>query len=68
MPVMSLSGSVYNKTILLFSLSENQVVFANSVDPDDMSPYAEFHLALHCLQKYALIAGVGYKRQSNHQF
>ena len=32
MPVMSLSGSVYNKTILLFSLSENQVVFTNSGD------------------------------------
>ena len=54
MPVMSLSGSVYNKTILLFSLSENQLVFTNSVYPDDMSHYAEFHLALHCLQKYAL--------------
>ena len=48
MPVMSLSGSVYNKTTLLFSLSENQLVFTNSVDPYDMSHYAEFHLALHC--------------------
>ena len=47
------------KTILLFSLFEN---------PDDMSHYAEFPLALHCLQKYALNAGVGYKRQNNHQF
>ena len=37
--------------ILLFSFSDNQVVFTNSVDPDDMSYYAEFHLSLHCFQK-----------------
>ena len=42
MPVMSLSGSVYIKTILLFSLSENQVVFTNSGDPDDMSHKQNF--------------------------
>ena len=23
-----------------------------SVDPDEMQPYAAFHLGLHCLQKY----------------
>ena len=57
---------LFNKTILLFSLSENQVVFENSVDLVDMSHYAEFPLALHCLQMY--VAGVGYKRQNNHQF
>ena len=50
---INLSIYLYNKTILPFSLSENQVVFTNSVDPDDKSHYAEFHLALHYLQKYA---------------
>ena len=25
---------------------------ANSVDPDEMPPYAAFHLGLHCLPKY----------------
>ena len=55
-PTMSVSDSVYNKTILLqvFSFSENQVVFTNSVDPDEISHYAEFPWALHCLQKYVL--------------
>ena len=42
---------LFNKTILQLFLSENQIVFANSVDPDDMSHYAEFPLALYCLQK-----------------
>ena len=46
MPVMSFSGSVYNKTILLFSLSENQVVFTNSVDPDDL-------MICHIVQNFA---------------
>ena len=26
---------------------------ANSADPDEMPPYAAFHLGLHCLPKYA---------------
>ena len=26
--------------------------FTNSVDPDEMQHYAEFHMDLHCLQKY----------------
>ena len=42
MSVMGLSGSVYIKTILLFYLSENQVVFTNSGDPDDMSHKQNF--------------------------
>ena len=31
-----------------------KIVFtlANSEDPDEMLPYAAFHLSLHCLQKY----------------
>ena len=24
----------------------------NSADPDEMPPYAEFHLGLHCLPKF----------------
>ena len=27
-------------------------ILANSVDPDEMPPYAAFHLVLHCLPKY----------------
>ena len=31
-----------------------KIVFflANSADPDEMPPYAAFHLGLHCLQKH----------------
>ena len=43
-PAMGVSDSVYNKTILLFPFSENRVVYANSVDPDELSHYDEFHL------------------------
>ena len=32
-------------------LFEDVLILANSVDPDEMSPWA-FHLGLHCLQKY----------------
>ena len=28
------------------------VIFRNSADPDEMPPYAAFHLDLHCLPKY----------------
>ena len=31
---------------------------SNSVDPDEMSHDVEFHLALHCLQNYALRRGL----------
>ena len=35
-----------------------KIVFisANSADPDEMLPYAAFHLGLHCLQKYMFIS------------
>ena len=29
-------------------------VLANSADPDEMPPYAAFHLGLHCLQSTGL--------------
>ena len=45
----------YNKQ-KIFSFSVDHFVLTNSVDPDAMSHYAEFHLGLHCLQKYALMS------------
>ena len=32
-------------------------IIANSADPDEMPPYAAFHLDLHCLPKY-LFTGI----------
>ena len=32
-------------------------ILANSADPDEMPPYAAFHLGLHCLPKY-LFTGI----------
>ena len=54
MPAMGVSDGVYNKTFLIFSFSENPVVYTNSVDADEMSHHAEFHLTLRCLQKQVL--------------
>ena len=36
-----------------------KIVFnlANSADPDEMPPYAAFHVGLHCLPKY-LFTGI----------
>ena len=31
---------------------------ANSADPDEMLPYAAFHLEFHCLPKYLFIEGL----------
>ena len=28
------------------------VIIENSADPDEMQPYAAFHLGLHCLPMY----------------
>ena len=33
----------------IFSFSVDHFVFTNSVDPDEISHYAVFHLGLHCL-------------------
>ena len=38
-------------------------VLANSAAPDEMTPYASFHLGLHCLPKY-LFAGMQNEGQS----
>ena len=45
-------------------MSENLVYF-NSVDPDEMQHYAAFHLGLHCLQKYSFRGFPEYKRLNN---
>ena len=39
--------------LVLYQLSL-RIVFtlANIVDPDEMPPYAAFHLGLHCMAKY----------------
>ena len=34
---------------VLRSLKIYYIIFANSVPPDEMLPYAAFHLGLHCL-------------------
>ena len=36
---------------------QNKQTKTNSADPDEMPPYAAFHLGLHCLPKY-LFTGI----------
>ena len=36
---------------------QNKQAKTNSADPDEMPPYAAFHLGLHCLPKY-LFTGI----------
>ena len=33
-------------------------ILANRADPDEMLPYAAFHLGLHCLPQYLFTAGL----------
>ena len=40
------------KISILISVPEDCFNLANSTDPDEMLPYAAFHLDLHCLPKY----------------
>ena len=35
-------------------------ILANSADSDEMQPYAAFHLALHCFQKYLFTRAQNY--------
>ena len=35
----------------IFVTEDCFLILANSVDPDEMPPYAAFHLGLHCLPK-----------------
>ena len=44
------SGWLISPKILSFS--EDPFGLNDSADPDEMLPYAAFHLGLHCLQKY----------------
>ena len=39
---------IISKNIVFLSLKID-FVLANSADPDEMPPYAAFHLGLHCL-------------------
>ena len=36
----------------IFMSVKNVFILAHSADPDEMPPYASFHLGLHCLPKY----------------
>ena len=49
--------SVYNFKRYCILLSEDLFTLPNSVDPDEMQHYVEFHLGLNCLLKY-LFRGV----------
>ena len=52
--------SVKSQGILKWILSGNPVkivsILANSGDPDEMLPYAAFHLGLHCLPDYLFMS------------
>ena len=37
---------------VFLSILKDLFILANSTDPDEMPPYVEFHLGLHCLSKY----------------
>ena len=45
---ISIKSCIYVPEVCFFILS-------NSADPDEMLPYAAFHLGLHCLPKYQYI-------------
>ena len=46
----------------LFLFKGHQVIIfiSNSVDPDDMTHYSEFHLGLHCLPTWCFLNTLGY--------
>ena len=46
------TGYFQNKSCISFP--EIDLVLANSADPDEMPPYAAFHLGLHCLHSTRL--------------
>ena len=37
---------------MMYSVPEDCFFFANSAEPDEMSPYVAIQLNLHCLPKY----------------
>ena len=52
--IMPINVTMINTTsekIVLLSL-KIEYVLANSADPDEMPPYAAFHLGLHSMPKY----------------
>ena len=50
-PLYILRDNTVNQTFFLSV--KISFVLANSVDPDEMSPHATFHLGIPCLPKYA---------------
>ena len=48
---------VAGHTFYLFLSLKIGFILANSADPDEMPPYAAFHLGFHCLPKY-LFTGI----------
>ena len=62
---LPLKNSIKGCTFV-FILSIKIVLFlANSADPDEMLPYATFHLGLHCMPKY-LITGIQNEKVNYH--
>ena len=47
---IEVSQAIISKNIAFLSLKIN-FALANSADPDEMPPYAAFHLGHHCLRK-----------------
>ena len=47
--------SVYNFRKYCILLSEDLLIFTNSVDSDEMQHNAAFHLGLHCLINYSFM-------------
>ena len=55
-PIVYIEGSqaIISKNVIFLSLKID-FILANSADPDEMSPYAAFHLGLHGLPKYLMV-------------
>ena len=59
-PFCILRGHVHVKISLIkyIFVPEDCFILANSGDPDEMLPYAAFHLGLHCLPEYLFKKGL----------
>ena len=55
-PIVYIEGSqaIISKNVIFLSLKIDSIL-ANSADPDEMPPYAAFHLGLHGLPKYLMV-------------
>ena len=50
-------GGLYLQSYILFHSLMIDFVLAKSADPDEMPPYAAFHLVLHCLPYIQVLKG-----------